>query len=51
MAIAHEYDKSERREYIEAAYQLRLPYWDWIGEHAARSGLFLSFFLSSGQKT
>ncbi len=33
-----EYDKSERKEYLEAAHRLRMPYWDWISEEAASHG-------------
>lgn len=33
-----EYDKSERKEYLEAAHRLRMPYWDWISEEAASQG-------------
>ena len=40
MAIAFEYDKEKRREYIEAARQIRVPYWDWAGESTAKSGRF-----------
>lgn len=59
--IAMEYDKSERKAYLEAAHRLRMPYWDWISEEAASQGdilclktpstvsFVLSFCLSAGR--
>lgn len=46
LAIAQEYGEKERAVYLEAAWKLRFPYWDWTSEEAGTAGL-LTFGLTA----
>ena len=38
LKIAGEYNKTVKAKYLDAAVRLRMPYWDWTGDHAGQNG-------------
>lgn len=41
LKLAQEYNNTVRAKYMDAAERLRMPYWDWIGDHACQNGRHL----------